>query len=145
MVDDPYDLDRFVHAQEDHYGAALRELMAGRKETHWMWFIFPQLRGLGRSRTAHRYGIASLDEAAAYLEHSVLGGRLLECTRAVLRHRDRSSRQIFGYPDDLKFRSSMTLFGEVGHGDRIFEEALMAFCEGKDQATLELLGRDREG
>src|SRR5882724_3520289 len=110
---DPFDLERFVKAQAPVFGAALDELKAGHKRTHWMWFVFPQLRGLGHSTMAEIYGIASLDEARAYLAHPVLGPRLRQCTEAVLAVADRSLHAIFGSPDDAKFRSSMTLFAEA--------------------------------
>ena len=109
-MDDPFQLKRFVDAQELVFPAALAELRGGRKESHWMWFIFPQLRALGRSPTAQFYGIASQDEARAYLKHPLLARRLAQTTDAVLAHHDRSAHDIFGSPDDLKFRSSMTLF-----------------------------------
>src|SRR6187401_935311 len=105
-----FDLDRFVEAQSSSYPQALVELRAGRKRTHWMWYVFPQMRGLGRSAMSDRYGISSLAEARAYLAHPVLGERLLECAGAVLQHRDQSAMAIFGSPDDLKLRSSATLF-----------------------------------
>jgi uncharacterized protein (DUF1810 family) len=139
MAGDPFDLERFVTAQAPVYVAVLAELAAGHKRSHWMWFVFPQLRGLGMSSTAEFYGIASLAEAEAYLAHPLLGPRLVACTRAVLRHRDRSLREIFGSPDDLKFRSSMTLFAHAG-GDPLFRQALDAFCDGReDERTLALL------
>src|SRR6478672_8846533 len=108
---DPHDLQRFVDAQADVYEDVVDELRAGHKASHWMWFVFPQLRGLGHSPTAQHYGIASLDEARAYLAHPVLGDRLRECTRLVLRVDGRNARAIFGSPDDFKFRSCMTLYG----------------------------------
>lgn len=107
---DPFDLQRFVDAQDGIYDTVLAELRAGRKRSHWIWFVFPQLRGLGHSPTAERYGISSLDEARAYLDHDVLGPRLHECTRLVVRSGRASARDLFGSPDDLKVRSSMTLF-----------------------------------
>ncbi|MGH8229969.1 MAG: DUF1810 domain-containing protein [Steroidobacteraceae bacterium] len=118
------DLGRFVDAQERIYAQARAELAAGRKRSHWMWFIFPQLRGLGHSPTSREFGIASLEEARAYLAHPLLGARLLECTQLVDAVEDRTAREIFGSPDDLKFRSCMTLFAEAsGHGE-VFESAL---------------------
>src|SRR5450631_1369237 len=113
MVNDPFDLQRFVNAKNPIYSQVCAELRAGQKESHWMWFIFPQLRGLGHSATATAFGIASRQEAAAYLDHAVLGPRLRECTRLVNLVEGREIGQIFGYPDDLKFRSSMTLFASV--------------------------------
>ena len=104
------DLERFVEAQADTYAAALAELAAGEKQTHWMWFIFPQLRGLGSSQTANFYGIDDRDEATAYLNHNLLGPRLIACCEALLTHKDKTAHAIFGSPDDLKLRSSMTLF-----------------------------------
>jgi uncharacterized protein (DUF1810 family) len=140
---DDFELQRFVDAQEQVFETALAELRAGRKRTHWMWFIFPQLRGLGHSTTAHRYGIATLDEARAYLDHPVLADRLARATEAVLAHRRRSAHDIFGSPDDLKFRSSMTLFDEASeHGVPEFRAALENFFGGtRDHRTLEALRR----
>jgi uncharacterized protein (DUF1810 family) len=137
----PFALSRFVLAQSGTYDIALAELRAGRKRTHWMWFIFPQLVGLGRSAMAERYGITDLGEARAYLHHPLLGGRLREATAAVLNHRDRTARMIFGVPDDLKFCSSMTLFALAEGDGSIFGEALDAFFSGKpDPGTMRLLG-----
>jgi uncharacterized protein (DUF1810 family) len=140
-MDDPYDLARFLAAQAPVIETALGELRAGRKRTHWMWFVFPQLRGLGTSPMAQRYGISSFAEARAYLAHPVLGPRLRVCTEAVLAHAGRSLAEIFGSPDDLKFRSSMTLFAEAAlEDDSVFERALDRFCAGRRCArTLELL------
>jgi uncharacterized protein (DUF1810 family) len=138
---DPFDLARFLNAQEATYERALGELHAGRKATHWMWFIFPQLRGLGASAMAQRYGIGSFGEAHAYLEHAVLGPRLVTCTEAVLALRDRPLATIFGSPDDRKFRSSMTLFAVASDGRHTpFEDALVSLCGGEmDERTLTLL------
>jgi len=140
--DDPNDLERFVAAQAPVYAQALGELQAGRKRSHWMWFVFPQLQGLGHSDMARHFGIASLDQARAYLRHPVLGPRLVDCTEAVLAHGDRSLAAIFGAPDDMKFGSSMTLFAHAADGDpSVFRDALALFCNGReDQATLRLLG-----
>jgi uncharacterized protein (DUF1810 family) len=142
---DPFDLDRFVQAQAAVFEAAVAELKAGRKRSHWMWFIFPQLRGLGHSPTAQFYGLASADEAAAYLGHPVLGTRLILCTRAVLAITNKSVHAIFGSPDDLKFCSCMTLFARVagdGDGDAVFRQALDRCCGGRpDERTLALLAR----
>lgn len=136
---DPFDLDRFADAQAGVFDAALAELQAGRKRGHWMWFVFPQMRGLGHSPTAQFFAIASREEARAYLAHPLLGPRLAEATRAVLRHRGRSAYEIFGSPDELKFRSSMTLFAQVDP-DGPFREAIDAFFAGRgDEATLRLL------
>ena len=136
------DLSRFIQAQSDTYAGALDELRAGRKRSHWMWFIFPQLRGLGRSSMAEHYGIENLAEARAYLAHPVLGNRLEEATTAVLAHADLSPNRIFGSPDDMKFHSSMTLFALAADEGSIFHQALAAFFSGKtDDATLRLLNR----
>lgn len=137
------DLSRFVEAQAGAYATALRELRDGEKRTHWIWFVFPQLRGLGRSEMAHRYGIVDLGEARAYLDHPLLGARLEECTRAMLAHAGTLSRNILGFPDDLKFVSCMTLFDAAGGSKALFERALQAFNGGiADAATLRLLDRD---
>lgn len=143
MRSDPFDLDRFVMAQATMYDIAFAELIGGRKVTHWMWFIFPQLRGLGRSSMAHRFGIDSLDEARAYLAHPVLGPRLRECVVAVLDSGETDLGAVFGSPDDMKFLSCMTLFSVVdGAADKEFGSALEKFTGGrKDERTLELLGR----
>lgn len=134
-------LDRFIKAQEESFPAALSELENGYKQTHWMWFIFPQLRGLGMSSTAQFYGLADKAEAQAYLSHPVLGDRLRICTRAILRHaKTRSAREILGYPDDLKFRSCITLFSTVVPDEPLWGNAVEVFYEGKaDQRTLALL------
>lgn len=137
---DSHDLARFLAAQEPVYEVALAELRAGRKRSHWMWFIFPQLLGLGRSSIARYYGITGPGEAAAYLAHPVLGARLLECTQAVLQHPETSIDAIFGYPDTLKFRSCMTLFATVAGSGSLFDKALQAFFEGEpDEETLQLI------
>jgi uncharacterized protein (DUF1810 family) len=143
MTDDPFDSRRFVAAQEAAFETALAELRAGHKRSHWIWFIFPQLRGLGFSPRAQFYGIGSLDEARAYLGHSLLGPRLTLCTRTVLESDGRSLHDIFGSPDDLKFCSSMTLFeAAAGVGEQVFRLALNRWCAGKqDERTLELLRR----
>ena len=141
---DENDLQRFVEAQEPRIADAMAELRAGRKRTHWMWFVFPQLRGLGHSQMAWHFGIASRDEAAAYLAHPVLGPRLRECVELVLAVRGRTAHEIFGSPDDMKLCSSLTLFGEVGGGDSVFDRALRQYYRGQpDQATLELLSKAR--
>jgi uncharacterized protein (DUF1810 family) len=118
--DDPYDLNRFLSAQEGVYDRALAELKSGQKRTHWMWYIFPQIDGLGRSPTARYYSIKNIEEARQYLNHPVLGKRLLECTEALLAAKGRSLSEIFGYPDDLKFRSSMTLFEKIAGSGSAF-------------------------
>ncbi len=134
---DPFRLERFVVAQEQVYERVLSELQAGMKIGHWMWFIFPQIRGLGRSPVSIEYAISSRHEAQAYLEHPVLGPRLSECTRLVLLVERRSAHEIFRSPDDMKFRSSMTLFGAVSEGDEIFKRALQRYFGGvPDPLTL---------
>jgi len=137
---DPFDLERLVTAQAPIFSAVLDELKAGQKRSHWMWFIFPQLRGLGRSPTAEFYGISSLDEARAYLAHPVLGSRLILCTETVLAVEGRSLQAIFGSPDDLKFCSSMTLFAlAVGQGESVFRRALDRYCGSRlDERTVEV-------
>jgi len=137
---DPYNLERFVEAQAPLIEQIISELRAGRKMSHWMWFIFPQIRGLGRSETAIEYAISGLDEARAYLTHPDLGPRLKECTELVLRVENRPLAQILGSPDDMKFRSCMTLFAQVSADDDIFERALQKYFQGKaDQLTLDRL------
>ena len=139
---DSFDLDRFVRAQADCYAAALAELRRGRKRTHWMWFVFPQMRGLGVTATSEYYGISGLPEARAYLAHPVLGPRLRDCTAAVLGLTGVTLRGLFGTPDDLKFRSSMTLFSRADEPDSVFAAALGTCCGGhEDPATLDLLDR----
>ena len=144
MTNDPYDLERFTAAQATTYDTALAELKSGRKRSHWMWFVFPQMRGLGHSPTAQFYGISGLEEARAYLAHPLLGRRLEEATRAVLAIAGRTLHEIFGTPDDMKFDSSMTLFDLASDTpDNVYREALTQFCGGKrDQATLALLDKD---
>lgn len=138
-ADDRFDLARFVAAQDDCYAQALAELCAGRKASHWMWFVFPQFDGLGFSAMSRRYAIRSLDEARAYLDHELLGARLLECTAAVNRLEGRSAHAIFGSPDDMKFRSSMTLFELAAGPGSPFAAALdKYFAGGRDPRTLEL-------
>jgi len=137
---DPFDLQRFVDAQAPVYQRVVAELRHGRKQSHWMWFIFPQLAGLGHSPMARRFAIHSREEAVAYLGHGVLGPRLRECTALVTAVKDRTIREILGSPDDLKFCSSMTLFGAVS-SDGVFAAAIAKFYGGTpDQKTLELLG-----
>jgi uncharacterized protein (DUF1810 family) len=135
-----FDLERFVEAQAPAYRQALAELKAGQKQSHWMWFVFPQLRGLGRSHIAQHYGISSASEARAYLGHALLGPRLIECTEAVLKHRGGDAEAIFGAVDAMKFRSSMTLFEAVAEEPACFALALQHFNDGKrDEVTLRLL------
>jgi uncharacterized protein (DUF1810 family) len=139
-MNDPFDLQRFVKAQNPVYEQVCAELRAGQKEGHWMWFVFPQLRGLGHSAMAIAFGIASRQEAAAYLDHVVLGPRLRECTRLVNILEGRSISQILGYPDDLKFRSSMTLFATVASDNQVFNDGLQKYFGGEpDRLTLEQL------
>lgn len=136
-----FDLARFIDAQRGSYDQALAELTAGAKRSHWMWFIFPQLAGLGASAMAQRYAIGSLDEARAYLHHPVLGERLRACTAAVNAVTGRTAHQVFGSPDDMKFRSSMTLFGRADPADPAFSQALARYYDGaEDPRTLTLLG-----
>jgi uncharacterized protein (DUF1810 family) len=137
---DPFDLHRFVDAQARVYPDVLDELRAGRKRSHWIWFIFPQIDGLGSSPTAARYAISSLDEARAYLRHDVLGPRLHDCTRLVNAAQGRSIGEIFGSPDDMKVRSSMTLFARATPDNGDFVELLARYYDGaEDPLTLELL------
>ena len=134
---DPFDLRRFVDAQAGVYDSVLAELRAGRKRSHWMWFVFPQLRGLGSSPTAVRFAISSADEARAYLAHDLLGSRLRECARLVARIDGRSAEDIFGWPDDMKLRSSMTLFARTADDNADFVAVLDKFYGGEeDPATL---------
>jgi uncharacterized protein (DUF1810 family) len=140
VPDEHYDLQRFVDAQRPVYDDVVSELGAGRKQSHWMWFIFPQLRGLGRSRLATTFGVDGLDEARAYLAHPVLGPRLRECTALVKQIAGRSIEEIFGDVDAMKFRSSMTLFARATEDNRVFLDALERYFEGKaDRVTLERL------
>ena len=140
---DPFGLDRFLTAQAPVFETALGELETGRKRSHWMWFVFPQLRGLGRSPTAQVYGLGSLEEARAYLAHPVLGPRLERCTQAVVEGAAASLAVIFGSPDDMKFRSSMTLFELAAADGTPYRRALDRFCGGRpDEATLALLASD---
>ena len=135
------DLERFVDAQAPVYGRVVQELRAGRKESHWMWFVFPQIAGLGSSAMAARYAIAALDEARAYLAHPVLGARLRACTKLVLDVKGRSVHAIFGSPDDLKFRSCMTLFAHAAPDETLFRSALEKYFSGEeDPSTRERIG-----
>jgi uncharacterized protein (DUF1810 family) len=139
---DQFDLQRFVDAQDRVYATVIDELRGGRKRSHWIWFVFPQLRGLGRSPTALHYGIASLGEARAYLAHDVLGPRLRECARLVAAIDDRSAEDIFGFPDDLKVRSSMTLFALATDDNADFIAVLDKFYNGEeDPVTVAQLSR----
>jgi uncharacterized protein (DUF1810 family) len=144
--DDPHDLDRFVRAQEGDYERALAEVRSGRKRTHWMWYVFPQLDGLGSSPTARRYAIRGLADAEAYLAHPVLGPRLAECAEAALGVEGRTALEIFGSPDDLKLRSCATLFACVSPEGSVFHRLLDKFFRGeRDGRTLRLLGVESEG
>jgi uncharacterized protein (DUF1810 family) len=138
---DPFDLNRFLTAQADNYDDALAEIRGGRKRTHWMWYVFPQLDGLGSSPTAKHFAIKSLDEAKAYLEHPVLGARLRECAEAALGLASNSATEVFGSPDDLKLKSCATLFACVSPPGSVFEQLLGKFYQGaRDPRTLQLLG-----
>jgi uncharacterized protein (DUF1810 family) len=143
-ITDPYNLQRFVEAQHDVYDDVCAELRAGSKSSHWMWFIFSQIRGLGMSATSDWFAISSLNEAKAYLQHSVLGQRLRECTQLVNLVEGRSIREIFGSPDHLKFRACMTLFAHATVENRVFLDALQKYSDGEfDPATLGLMERCR--
>ena len=139
-IDDPFDLKRFMRAQERDYSQALSEIRQRQKRSHWMWYVFPQIDGLAFSSTAKLYSIKSLDEARAYLDHPVLGPRLLECAEAAVAIEGRSASEVFGSPDDLKLRSCATLFAAVSPPGSVFERLLTKYYEGKrDERTLELL------
>ncbi len=141
---DEYNLLRFLEAQDHVYGAVLDELRAGKKSSHWMWFIFPQIAGLGHSGMAQTFAITSLAEAKAYLQHPILGPRLRECTQLVLNVDGRSAEEIFGYPDNLKFRSCLTLFMTATTDNKVFKEALLKYFEGKpDALTLDILAHQK--
>ena len=138
MTDD-YNLHRFLDAQDQVYETVLGELRTGKKSSHWMWFIFPQITGLGRSELAQTFAIASLDEVRAYLQHPVLGLRLRECTQLVINVEGRNAEEIFGYPDHLKFRSCLTLFMTATTDNKVFKDALLKYFDGKpDALTLDL-------
>ncbi len=144
-ADDPFDLSRFISAQERNYGSAIAELRKGHKRTHWMWYIFPQIDGLGHSTTAKRYAIKSIDEARKYLDHPVLGARLLECAEAVLATEGRTISDIFAYPDDLKLKSSVTLFSCASDPRSVFVRILEKYFRGdRDIRTLQLLEKLKE-
>jgi uncharacterized protein (DUF1810 family) len=137
-------LDRFVDAQAPIYDQALAELRAGQKQSHWMWFVFPQIASLGQSQTSRAYAIQSLDEARAYLAHPVLGVRYRECCQALMNVRGKSAHDIFGTPDDLKFCSSLTLFAEAAPDEVLFYNLLEKYFDGDaDEATLELLAHEK--
>ena len=139
---DPYDLRRFVDAQEHVYERALSEIKSGRKRSHWMWFIFPQVEGLGTSSTSRQYAIRSVAEAEAYLAHPLLGPRLLESAEAALAIQTSSALELFGSPDDMKLRSCATLFASVSSQESVFRQLINKYFDGKpDERTLQLLGR----
>lgn len=141
---DSFDLQRFLLAQEGVFETALRELEQGRKESHWMWFIFPQIHGLGNSAMAQRYAIKSREEAVAYLAKDVLRDRLHRCAQALLKVEGKSASQIMGFPDDLKLRSSMTLFGSVAGGETVFHEVIEKYFGGlMDGKTLAILEKQQ--
>ncbi len=141
-MSDPFDLERFVRAQATDYATALAEIKAGRKRSHWMWYIFPQFAGLGSSATSQHYAIRSLDEARAYLAHERLGRRLRECADAVLGVRERTAQEIFGSPDDMKLKSSATLFSLVSSGGSVFHQIIDRYFDGvRDAMTVELARR----
>lgn len=143
-TEDPFNLARFVLAQHNSFEQALLEVRNGRKASHWMWYIFPQLRGLGLSSMSQHYGITGLDEASAYLAHDVLGPRLMTICEATLAIEGKSATEIFGKPDDLKLRSSATLFAQVSDSNSVFHKILDNYFDGKvDQSTMQLLNRDR--
>ena len=143
-VGDPYNLNRFVEAQQDDYTRALAEIRSGRKRSHWMWYVFPQFEGLGSSTTSRRYAIKSVAEAEAYLRHPTLGPRLLECCEAALGVAGRSALEVFGSPDDVKLRSCATLFASVSPAGSVFERLLGKYFQGRrDEKTSRLMGLDR--
>ena len=137
---DQFDLQRFVDAQNPVFDRVCEELRAARKQTHWMWFVFPQLAGLGSSTMAARHAISGKQEARAYLAHEILGPRLRQCTQLVNEVEGRSVHEIFGYPDDLKFHSSITLFAQTAHHEKLFADALQKYFAGKlDKCTIQIL------
>ena len=139
---DTYSLERFIEAQEHMYAIALEEIKNGEKRSHWMWYIFPQIRGLGMSSMAHVYGIDGLDEAKAYLAHPTLSARLLEISEALLKHKKKNPEAIFGYTDAMKLRSSMTLFALVSEDDSVFHKVLQQFYNGEmDELTIKFANK----
>ena len=139
-MSDPFNLFRFVEAQASVYHDVVRELREGQKRSHWMWFVFPQIAGLGSSHMARRYALSGLAEARSYLDHPLLGPRLVECTQLAIASASIGASALFGHPDDLKFRSSMTLFDAAANGDSLFASALQRFFDGAaDASTLALL------
>ena len=146
MSEDPFDLNRFLTAQEHTYQNALAEVKSGQKRTHWMWYIYPQLRGLGFSPTSQKFGIRSLEEASAYLDHPVLGPRLIEACKAALKNVTRTPTEVFGSPDDTKLRSCATLFARVSTDDSVFHKIIARQFHGEyDERTLALLERNGDG
>ena len=140
MLVDPFDLRRFLQAQDRDYDTALSEIRSGRKQSHWMWYVFPQFEGLGFSHTSRHYSIKSISEAEAYLAHPILGPRLIECAQAALDVQSRSALEIFGSPDDIKLRSSATLFALVSPPGSVFQQILEKYFQGRrDEATLSLV------
>lgn len=143
--DDPFDLNRFLHAQEGDYERALSEIRSGCKRTHWMWYVFPQIHGLAFSAVSKRYSIKSIEEARAYLQHPLLGARLLECAEAVVGIEGRSIAEVFGSPDDLKLRSSATLFASISPSGSVFDRIIEQHYHGvPDARTLQLLENLKE-
>jgi uncharacterized protein (DUF1810 family) len=139
---DPFELSRFIKAQDKIYDRVLAELKGGRKRSHWMWFVFPQFEGLGYSSTTRYYSIKSKEEARQYLDHPVLGKRLRECAESILALEGLSASGIFGYPDDMKLKSSMTLFASVAEPQSVFARVLEKYFQGaRDERTVELLNR----
>jgi len=144
-TEDPYDLSRFLRAQANDYGQALSEIQSGRKRSHWIWYIFPQIDGLGFSSTSKHYAIKSLAEAKAYLDHPILGPRLIECAEAAVRIEGRSATEVFGFPDDMKVRSCATLFACVSPQGSVFDRLLAKYYQNeRDSKTLQLLGITHE-
>ena len=143
-LNDPYGLSRFIEAQDTDYEQALAEIRSGRKRSHWMWYVFPQFTGLGSSPTSSHYAIKSRDEAEAYLSHPILGRRLVECAEAVVQIRDRSALEVFGSPDDMKLRSSATLFASLSPEGSVFHRLIDQHFDGRrDDRTIELMGPAR--
>lgn len=143
---DPFELDRFVKAQAYAFEIALAEIADGRKRSHWMWYIFPQFAGLGFSAMSQRFAIRSAVEAQAYLNHPILGSRLMQCCEALLAINGRSAHEIFGYPDDMKLQSCATLFASITPADWVFARVLERYFSGRrDQKTLDLLSANTEG
>lgn len=140
-----HELEKFAQAQNPVYALVLQELSAGKKRTHWMWFIFPQIAGLGYSQMAQRFAIQSLSQARAYLQDEILGARLIECAELLLEHSDKSALEIFGQPDNLKLHSSLTLFALAAEQNSVFTQLLQQFFSGEsDQATLDILAEQNK-